>query len=516
MKKQLKKAHPKGERKKALNVQKTNTVAVDTFGGRVQIDFDHNTPMTSYGQLSFFIEFLKNTGLFDHFIETCPLKLTSNNAPNNRDILGTILLSVLAGHRRYAHMTSVRNDTVNPPLLGMNKIVSEDSVRRALLKITPDEGKAWLANELKYCYEEMLHIPWILDVDTTVKCLYGHQEGAVVGYNPKKPGRPSHNYHTYMIANIRMILDVEVMAGNESASSHTMPHLFNWLDALPPEKRPYLIRGDNAFGTDEVMKACEARGQKYLFKLKQTANVKKFIQQKMESILWCSVGDGWQGQEGKLQLMGWKKPRRVMVLRRLLKKEIGVLDKDQVTHQLQFNFVTINGDVRAYEYAVLVTNAKDEIQTMGVHYRDRADSENNFDELKNQWGWSGYTTQDLNRSALMARMIALIYNWWTLFVRLIKSDKHLEAITSRPLLLYAVGRQIEHAGQKTIQVTSTHAEFNKAKTALIEVSHFFKTLKSFAKQLNPKDIMKQVLYRAFKKFIDSVIVHPPNLLPASG
>ena len=178
--------------------------------------------------------------------------------------------------------------------------------------------------------------------------------------------------------------------------------------------------------------------------------------------------------------------------------------------------MTLNGDVRAYEYAVLVTNATDEIQTMGVHYRDRADSENNFDELKNQWGWSGYTTQDLNRSALMARMIALIYNWWTLFVRLIKSDKHLEAITSRPLLLYAVGRQIEHAGQKTIQVTSTHAEFNKVKTALIEVSHFFKTLKSFAKQLNPKDIMKQVLYRAFKKFIDSVKVHPPNLLPTSG
>ena len=32
----------------------------------------------------------------------------------------------------------------------------------------------------------------------------------------------------------------------------------------------------------------------------------------------------------------------------------------------------------------------------------------------------------------MARFIALIYNWWNLFVRLAKPDKHLEAITSRP------------------------------------------------------------------------------------
>jgi len=35
--------------------------------------------------------------------------------------------------------------------------------------------------------------------------LYCHQEGATVGYNPHKPGRPSHTYHTYMIANVRLI-----------------------------------------------------------------------------------------------------------------------------------------------------------------------------------------------------------------------------------------------------------------------------------------------------------------------
>ncbi|WP_396957610.1 hypothetical protein [Nitrosomonas sp.] len=37
-------------------------------------------------------------------------------------------------------------------------------------------------------------VPWILDIDTKIKPLYGKQEGAVVSYNPKKPGRPSHSY----------------------------------------------------------------------------------------------------------------------------------------------------------------------------------------------------------------------------------------------------------------------------------------------------------------------------------
>jgi hypothetical protein len=32
-------------------------------------------------------------------------------------VLGTLLLSVLAGHRRYAHVTALRCDAVNPPLL---------------------------------------------------------------------------------------------------------------------------------------------------------------------------------------------------------------------------------------------------------------------------------------------------------------------------------------------------------------------------------------------------------------
>jgi len=79
---------------------------------------------------------------------------------------------------------------------------------------------AWLTRHLRNNYEPLLREPRILDIDTTVKPLYGHQEGAVKGYNPGKPGRPSHAYHTYFAANIRLVLDVEVQAGNQTASSY--------------------------------------------------------------------------------------------------------------------------------------------------------------------------------------------------------------------------------------------------------------------------------------------------------
>jgi hypothetical protein len=82
-------------------------------------------PVTPFGQLPFFIEYLKQGGLFDGWVADCPLSLTSPNAPRQRDLLGTVLLSVLAGHRRYAHITALRCDRVNPPLLGMRKVLSE-------------------------------------------------------------------------------------------------------------------------------------------------------------------------------------------------------------------------------------------------------------------------------------------------------------------------------------------------------------------------------------------------------
>jgi hypothetical protein len=191
-----------------------------------------------------------------------------------------------------------------------------------------------------------------------------------------------------------------------------------------------------------------------------------------------------------------------------------VLDKKAASGQIEFNFATVKGDVEAYEYAALVTNSTDEIVTIAAHYRDRADSENNFDELKNQWGWCGSTTQDLHRCRLMARIIALIYNWWLIFVRLIEPNKHLEAKTSRPLMLHAVGKVIEHAGQTTMQVSSSHAKCKKIQAALASTSAFFKTLRSSAEQLDIAERMRRVLRRAFRRFFDAMGHHPPNLLPA--
>jgi hypothetical protein len=79
------------------------------------------------------------------------------------------------------------------------------------------------------------------------------------------------------------------------------------------------------------------------------------------------------------------------------------------------------------QFSIAAMNAK--------KYRDRGEAENICDELKNQWGWTGFTTRDLQRCQTLARMIGLIYNWWSLYTRLAIPHRHTEATTSRPLLI---------------------------------------------------------------------------------
>jgi hypothetical protein len=132
--------------------------------------------------------------------------------------------------------------------------------------------------------------------------------------------------------------------------------------------------------------------------------------------------------------------------------------------------------------------------------RDRADCENNFDEMKNQWGWGGYTTRQIKSCQSMARMIALVYNWWNLFVRLAIPEKHHEAITSRPLLLSSIGRLTEHGRQKKMLITSTHGDITKLKRAYTRPIGFFDELKAIAPQLTSTECWSRILAKSMEKF----------------
>jgi hypothetical protein len=504
--KQSNNIHPMGERQ----MRGSEPVAVETFAGRIHVEWNPQAEVTPMGQLPFFIDFLKTAELFDPWVKECPIHYTSPNAPGRRDVLGTVLLSVLAGHKRYAHITTIRSDSVNPRLLGMKQVMSEDSVRRAFSKASPESCAQWQSNHLRRCWEMLLYEPWILDIDSTVKPLYGRQEGAVVGFNPHKPGRPSHVFHTYLIANLRLIMDVDVQQGNQTAGKYARSALFDLIESLPEGARPAFIRGDISFGSEGTMREAEQRRVDYLFKLRQTKKVKRLIEVLFRDGQWITAGQGWQGSESSLKLSGWSRHRRVIVLRRELKGTVLLAHKKE-GEQEAFAFLETAEEVKRYEYAVLVTSLTDEIEVLAQHYRDRADAENGFDELKNQWGWGGFTTHDIHRCRVMARNTALIYNWWSLFARLAIPERHAEAITSRPLLLEAVGQQTRHGRQTRLMLTSIHGNHRQLRRILRRLTAFFAWLRSNAEQLTWAERWRQILSLALVKFLKGRLLRPPPI-----
>jgi Transposase DDE domain group 1 len=534
--------HPKGEVKKTLKnegkLQQNTRTTCDTFQGIVHLEWDPQAPVTPLGQLPFFVDFLNTSGLYNNWITDCPLnfKFRGPHAAGVANILGTFFLSCLSGQKRYAHITAIRNDDVNPPLLGMDKIVSEDTARRAfqfyaedidrnseewrhLYKEWENQCKQWQQKHLAICYEPLLCEPWILDVDTTVKPLYGHQEGAEIGYNPKKPGRPAHIIHTYMIAEVRLIMDSEILPGLQTPAKYTLPRLYELLDELPSESKPSVVRGDCAFGNELVLYGMELRKLNYLFKIKKTKGVKSLINAlSCETENWKDAGQGWEAKAGEIQLMGWTRKRKVLVLRRPLKRKQGRQPKD-LGGQLLFSFEKIfleelTKEEMKYEYAVLVTNLNLSALSIAQLYRDRADSENVFDELKNQWGWGGYVTRDILRSQITARIVALIYNWWSLFTRLADPKKHKEAITSRPLLLYGVGRKTTHSGQTKITITQSHAKHKQAQNMMSGINKVLNWFKSCAEQLSEKIRWHLLLSMIFKWFLHGRLLGSIKKIPA--
>ena len=514
-------AHPQGESEittvGAPELRDSEPLVIETEGGRYHVQWDESAPATPYGQLVFFAQFLKAGGLFSRLCVGAPFAFQSNNAPQIVDVLGTLLLSILAGHSRYAHISALRFDQVSAPILGMSKVISEDSARRSLQKLEQLGARSWQQRELRAVWEPLLYEPWVLDIDTTIKTIYGRQEGAEVGYNPHKPGRPSHTYHTYWIGRLRLCLDVEVRPGKEHAGKYGMPGLWELIDSLGREAWPQFIRGDCNYGNEENMKQAEARGLGYLFKLRQTKKAKELIRFLETQDRWSPAGSGWEVIEGMLQLSGWSRKRRVVVVRRTKTPRDSASSNSSAKGLPLLELAgACTLESATYEYIVLVTSLPYEAASIGQLYRERADTENPFDELKNQWGWAGFTTRDFERCQIMARFIALVYNWWSLFVRLVDRKRHREAVTSRPMLLGCVARQTRHAGQNRLHLNLSHGRADKIKEKLTKASQFLRAILSAAEQLSLAERWRRILAKIFEKYLDGRPLNGPLPTLASG
>jgi hypothetical protein len=257
----------------------------------------------------------------------------------------------------------------------------------------------------------------------------------------------------------------------------------------------------------------EERGLPYLFKLRHTSKVKDLVLRMMrQKSRWQDCGDGWQALETTLRLGGWSKERRVILVREAPAaapvREAGKSRRGKDRQHLLPNAKGEGWDACATPWsgkiAVLVTSLDEQAfpaVVMPRHYRDRADAENCFDELKNQWGWNGYTSRRLASSRIMANLIALIYNWWSLYLRFYDEEHHREAIRTRPMLMSGVGRQVKSGGQRTVKVSVLHEKGELIAHAVTRISNELHHIRAITERWSVEQRWTLLLTRLLRRWL---------------
>ena len=104
---------------------------------------------------------------------------------------------------------------------------------------------------------------------------------------------------------------------------------------------------------------------------------------------------------------------------------------------------------------------------MPKHYRDRADAENCFDELKNQWGWVGFTSHKLASSRLMA----------------------------------GVRRQIQSGGQRTVKVRVLHEKGDLIAQAVTRTSNELHRIRAITERSSIHQRWTLLLTRLLRRWL---------------
>ena len=84
----------KYSKKQAADVQ-----TISMLGGDYALKWDDETQMSVNAHAALLSQFAKAGGFFDRLVETCPMRLTGNNAPGVRDLIATVMVSMINGAR---------------------------------------------------------------------------------------------------------------------------------------------------------------------------------------------------------------------------------------------------------------------------------------------------------------------------------------------------------------------------------------------------------------------------------
>ena len=356
-------------------------------------------PVTAWGGLRLMQEMLLRIN-FRAVLGSSGLRQSGSNRGYNPVVMmESFMVCVWIGGGRFSHTALVRFDDALKQIFGWKSVGSVSTFTRFFGKFRQREVDEVFGHINRWFWTQLAPKTLTLDLDSSVVTRYGEQEGASVGYNPHKRGRPAHHPLFAFAADIRMVVHAWLRPGDTASSSNVNHFFYEALALLEPRHKVGLVRADSGFFVGAFLSLLEGRRINYIV----SAKMNPVIRNMMAGLkMWVGVDTGIAVSELRYAAHSWGKERRIIVVRQ------DERERPDAKGRLLLQ-------VPGYRYQAYVTDlglAPVEIWRL---YRGRADSENRIEELKNDFGAAGFCLDSFYGTEAAFRTVLVAYNLMSLF-----------------------------------------------------------------------------------------------------
>lgn len=343
------------------------------------------------------------------------------------DMLLSIIYGMMLGLFRPYHMAMLKHDRVFQSIVNLKNFPSQSTISRFLSKVRVKLSSEILTINkilllrIRKRFEEYIS-GVTLDLDSHVTVVYGNQQRASVGYNPKKRGRKSYHPMLCFIGETRDYVAGVLRSGNHHTSYGWRSLLYSAIKIIGIKVKR--LRADSGFFSLELMLWATKRKIQYFIVVPMHHWVQKLISHQGE---WKKIDKNLQIKDLKVEL---KKDLTVRII--TVKK---LVDKGK---ERKKNLWLFQWDDAIYDYQSIATNSEMDAMEVWQFYNKRATCENFIKEGIYSFGldkivscnWAG------NNSWFQLVMLCYnIFNWFKEYAMNQKITKNFASNIRRKLFI---------------------------------------------------------------------------------
>jgi len=395
--------------------------------------------LTHYAGLSPIMKYINKLKLGLQLNNLLPTMMHNATKFTNIQILLSVVLASFAGINRLKRIAAFTHDALVKVLLGLETGLNKDVISTRLKEL----GQAGAILLQEHLFKLMTQ--WLtksqletitVDADSTVKTVYGNQQGAEKGYNHEKPGAKSYHPMLAFVSQMKLVVNSWFRCGSAYTSNGICEFINQTKALLPSPIKQVFFRADSGFFNGALFDLLESFHWTYLVKVKL-----KNLKQLLEDQTWYTLPGKPDMAICEFQYQGksWHKKRTLKAIR-------------IVTEWVAVDLMGTTQWVPKYEYACYCSNLAVEVLELHELYKQRATSETWIDQVKNQLLAGATLTDGFHANDILWQLNVLAYNLSVMMRYKVKRLWRQEHATFRDWFINLPAKLVHGSRQVTLKI----------------------------------------------------------------